>query len=171
MGSWAMFMPSYMLRKVVPDWVSRTQYRNGMGIATVILTGICFIYPELNHSALHLFALPCVGMTLSHKRKTSNPTVQRLAGTSMAWFAIGFLAWLVDRHLCDYLTLFPYLHCFWHVFVCLGGYLSIVCGAYFYAEFDHPETEPRIAFWPFEGGKLELVGIPYVELKGTKKNN
>ena len=38
----------------------------------------------------------------------------------MAWFAIGFLAWLVDRHLCDYLTLFPYLHCFWHVFVCLG---------------------------------------------------
>ena len=38
----------------------------------------------------------------------------------MAWFAIGFLAWLVDRHLCDYLTLFPYLHCFWHLFVCLG---------------------------------------------------
>ena len=64
-----MFMPSYMLRKVIPDCVSRTQYRNGMGIATVILTGICFIYPELNHSALHLFALPCVGMTLSHVSK------------------------------------------------------------------------------------------------------
>lgn len=47
--------------------------------------------------------------------------------------------------------------------------MSIVCGAYFYAEFDHPETEPRIVFWPFEGGKLELVGIPYVELKGSKK--
>lgn len=69
MGSWAMFMPNHMLRKVVPDWVNRSQYRNGMGIATIILTGICFIYPELNHSALHLFALPCVGMTLSHVSK------------------------------------------------------------------------------------------------------
>lgn len=69
MESWTMFMPSYMLRKVILDWVSRTQYRNWMGIATVILTGICFIYPELNHSALHLFALPCVGMTLSHVSK------------------------------------------------------------------------------------------------------
>ena len=112
----------------------------------------------------------------------------------MAWFSIGFIAWIVDQNLCDYLTLFPYLHCFWHIFICLGkvitqnqgfvvskdnvfyknifsgGYLSIVCCAYFYAEFDHPETEPRIGFWPFEGGKLELVGIPYVELKGTKKS-
>ena len=54
--------------------------------------------------------------------------------------------------------------------ISLGGYLSIVCCAYFYAEFDHPETKPRIGFWPLEGGTLELVGIPYVELKGTKKS-
>ena len=38
----------------------------------------------------------------------------------MAWFSIGFIAWIVDQNLCDYLTLFPYLHCFWHIFICLG---------------------------------------------------
>merc|ERR1712136_347307 len=122
-------MPSYILRKFIPQWVSRSQFRNGMATAAFILTGACCIKPEINHSALALFAFPCVGMTLSQKRKTSNPTVQRLAKTSMAWFSIGFIAWIVDQNLCDYLTLFPYLHCFWHIFICLGGYLSIVCCA------------------------------------------
>ena len=65
MGSWAMFMPSYILRKFIPHWVSRSHFRNGMATAAFILTGACCIKPEINHSALALFAFPCVGMTLS----------------------------------------------------------------------------------------------------------
>ena len=80
MGSWAMFMPSYLLRKFIPHWVSRSQYRNGMATAAFILTGVCCIKPEINHSALPLFAFPCVGMTLSqvfldmsfHRNNTGN---------------------------------------------------------------------------------------------------
>lgn len=169
MGSWALFMPSYVMRKLVPNWVSRYQFRNCIVVLTITLTCICCINPEINHFALPLFTFPCIGSIVSFKRKTANPTVCRLAETSMAWFAIGFVAWILDQHLCDYLTHFPYLHCFWHVFICLGGYLSIVCTAYVYAEFDHSETKPRIAFWPFEGRLMKLVGIPYVELRGTKK--
>ena len=69
MGSWAMFMPSYILRKFIPHWVSRSQFRNGMATAAFILTGACCIKPEINHSALALFAFPCVGMTLSQVRR------------------------------------------------------------------------------------------------------
>ena len=44
----------------------------------------------------------------------------RLALTSIVWFILGFACWILDRNFCDYLRLFPYLHSFWHVFVCLG---------------------------------------------------
>ena len=105
----------------------------------------------------------------------------RLALTSIVWFILGFACWLLDRNFCDYLRLFPYLHSFWHVFVCLGlplnisirsnafilgGYLSIVSGAFFYAEFNHPETMPSITFWP-DYDNMTFIGIPYVTLKKT----
>ena len=53
----------------------------------------------------------------------------------------------------------------------LGGYLSIVVNAYFYAEFEHPETKPYIKFWPFDGTKMDLIGIPYVKLHGKLAKN
>ena len=43
--------------------------------------------------------------------------------------------------------------------------------AYFFAEFEHPETKPYIEFWPFGGTKMDLVGFPYVRLRGKLDKN
>ena len=53
-------------------------------------------------------------------RRTKSKMAARLALTSIVWFVLGFACWVTDRNFCDYLTRFPYLHSFWHVFVCLG---------------------------------------------------
>ena len=87
------------------------------------------------------------------------------------WFAIGFSSWVIDRHFCEYLSAFPYLHCFWHLFICIGAYLSIVCNAFYYAELEHPETDPEIKFWPMEDTKImEFIGIPYVTVRAMSRN-
>ena len=87
---------------------------------------------------------------------------------SIIWFVLGFSSWLIDRNFCEYLSQFPYLHCFWHIFICIGAYLSIVCHAFYFAEDEHPETEPIIKFWPFENTrKSEMIGLPYVKLRRT----
>ena len=53
-------------------------------------------------------------------RRTKNKTAAKLALTSIVWFVLGFTCWVIDRNFCHYLQVFPYLHSFWHVFVCLG---------------------------------------------------
>ena len=43
-------------------------------------------------------------------------------------------------------------------------------GAFFYAEFNHPETMPSITFWP-DYEKMTFIGIPYVTLNKRTKSS
>jgi len=52
------------LANVLPDGIDRKIFRILMLILTFILTIICLIQPEVNHNALHFFAIPCVLYTV-----------------------------------------------------------------------------------------------------------
>lgn len=166
MCSWSLFLPSKFIAKILPDGTDRKVFRGIMLVLTFVLTVICLIEPEVNHNALHLFAIPCVAYTIFKAKGTANETASKLSVIAIVWFVLGFSSWLIDRNFCEYVSAFPYLHCFWHIFICIGAYLSIVCHAFYFAETEHPETEPQIKFWPFENSnKSKMLGIPYVKLR------
>jgi len=165
MCSWSLFVPSSVLEKLFPSGIDRGVFRFMMLGMTLFLTMMCLYEPEVNHNALHLFAIPCVGYTVYKARYTKSETAFKLSTIAILWFVLGFGSWLVDRNFCEYLSAFPYLHCFWHIFICLGAYLSIVCHAFYFAESEHPESDPMIRFFPCENSfPTQMIGIPYVTL-------
>ncbi|CBY11749.1 unnamed protein product [Oikopleura dioica] len=167
MCAWALFLPTSML----PYPMKRQSFYYLMTILTVLFTIICFKNPELNHNALHFFAIPCVAIVIYASSITKSETIKKLNKISIFWFVLGFSSWLIDRNFCEYVSAFPYLHCFWHLFICIGAYLSIVSQSYFYAEIEHPETTPEIKFFPFENEESwRFVGVPYVKIHLSSKS-
>ena len=50
--------------KLFPSGIDRGVFRFMMLGMTLFLTMMCLYEPEVNHNALHLFAIPCVGYTV-----------------------------------------------------------------------------------------------------------
>jgi len=140
---------------------NRWKFHATLSVFGVLATFVSLIEPELNHLMLFAFIIPGMWLLIKELRSCKCPRVYSVGVKSAVWLFLAIFCWIVDRNLCD-LIRFQYLHCCWHIFVCLGAYLGCVCYAYFYACHECPEQEPVLRFWP--NNENVWFGIPYVKL-------
>lgn len=158
----ANWVPSSYLPNVFKK--DRKKFYIFLSLSGICTTAVAFIKPEVNHLLLFSFGIPGLYLLVNELRNCDCPRVYHVGVMSAVWFFTAVGCWISDRFFCDQIS-FQYLHCAWHIFICLGSYMACVCYAYFYACHECPEQGPRLSFWPND--KNEWIGIPYVCLMVT----
>ncbi|KAJ7389328.1 Hydrolyzes the sphingolipid ceramide into sphingosine and free fatty acid [Desmophyllum pertusum] len=167
MAGFALWTPKWLLA-FGPFGEDRKKFQYTMLALSLICTWLGFVYPVANAFVLMVVGTPFPFMLFAEMKSSNNSRIKRLGKVGTVWWILAVLFWINDRAFCDIWrsVSFPYLHCAWHIMICIAIYIGCVLGSYFYVETELPQLRPTLSFWPSWSSGW---GIPYIALKGMPK--
>ncbi|CAI5450679.1 unnamed protein product [Caenorhabditis angaria] len=141
-------------------------------IITAVVSGLCFLEPNLNAIALMLFSIPAAVVLNYEGTHSGIPDIERFPKRVLALWGAAFSFWFADRLLCDFWLYLgtPYLHAVFHLLAGLAGYTIFIM-------FSMIDIETRskshrftaaVRYFPDKNGSI--FAFPYISLKERTHN-
>ncbi|XP_077332428.1 alkaline ceramidase 1 isoform X1 [Lithobates pipiens] len=147
---------------------SRSQFGVVIFITAVISTLLSFVKPTVNAYVLNCITIHILYVLVKEIRKCTDKDIINLAFMSFYLWLLAISCWLSDRLCCNFWKRinFCYLHSFWHIFICLTVCHVNTVFAYFDAQYEIPECNLQVQYWPLKSTRF---GLPYLAI-ATKKD-
>ncbi|KAI0208029.1 Alkaline ceramidase 2 [Lamellibrachia satsuma] len=141
---------------------SRLRFQASMLCLSLLTSCLALIAPAINSIVLFVLGIPATTLLVLELKRCASPRVYNMGVRCGFMWVIALASWLSDRMFCHFWEAihFPYMHCFWHILIFLASSQCCILFAYFDAEEEVPEANPKLRFWPCDD--YDLCGIPYI---------